>query len=681
MTRRRRFGRAVIGAETSAPQATPRPAVNLFLSYRRDDSSGYVRALYDQLVQYFGDEKVFRDIDSILPGMDYMDAVDRVLATCDAVLVVIGPRWLSSSGPDGTRRLDDPEDLLRLEVEAALSGTQRVFPVLVEGAVMPRANELPPSLSRLARRQAVELSDRRWSRDVIDLIGVLNRIEDKESPSVSSAPEPQFAGSDHDLPFPHASPAGAIQPQPDAMGGSDDFEAPKSANTDQDRDAVGTSTASGTSNRPDPPELDDETKLHVERSPNTSPDGLISPKHVAGIRDTTAKEYIASSDVLPDSPLPSPYNQARGGRSVAALGSRDDLAAQVDAIRPRPKRHLHKVAIAIGGLILMASAISLFVVLKSPSQLTQLTSAARKDGWSVPHPIPGSVAGLTSISCTSSTFCAGAASIDGASFIFNGTKWTSYKIPTELVSCSAIQICVGLGGNYDQASSYNGSLWLSAGTVDWASQSTDRGGSLSCAYTFFCVATIFSGYYATFSGGSWSAPAPVGRLSAGTGIVQVSCASSTFCEAVDNAGYSRIYNGTGWSENQPVGGDLNGPSGGWSISCVSSSYCGAINVVQGWWSTFNGSRWSNSEYLNIMPDSSGLGLSSPEVGSLSCTSSDFCVAAYSNGLAYTYDGRRWSRPVLIAHPPSTDPLGVQDLSCAKDRSCTAIDGNDVIYKS
>src|SRR5262249_13832608 len=91
------------------------------------------------------------------------------------VLIVIGPRWLSTTDSAGGRRLDDPNDLVRLEVEAALSGMHRVFPLTVEGAEMPRAAELPGSLAKLTRRNAIDLSEKHWHQDVSDLISAIER--------------------------------------------------------------------------------------------------------------------------------------------------------------------------------------------------------------------------------------------------------------------------------------------------------------------------------------------------------------------------------------------------------------------------------------------------------------------------------------------------------------------------
>ena len=141
----------------------------IFISYRRDDSQAWAGRLYDALRRTFGPSRVFRDIDTLEAGVDYAEAIEQWLAKSEVVLVVIGPRWLTAADPNGRRRLDDPDDLTRLEVAAALRRGIRVVPVLVGGAAMPSGEELPEELRGLARRHAHEISDRRWDYDLEQL--------------------------------------------------------------------------------------------------------------------------------------------------------------------------------------------------------------------------------------------------------------------------------------------------------------------------------------------------------------------------------------------------------------------------------------------------------------------------------------------------------------------------------
>jgi formylglycine-generating enzyme required for sulfatase activity len=148
----------------------------IFISYRRDDSQAWAGRLYDALRRTFGPTRVFRDIDTLEAGVDYAEAIEQWLAKSDVVLVVIGPRWLTAADPNGRRRLDDPDDLTRLEVAAALRRGIRVVSVLVGGAAMPSGEELPDDLRALARRHAHEISDRRWDYDLEQLTAVLRRL-------------------------------------------------------------------------------------------------------------------------------------------------------------------------------------------------------------------------------------------------------------------------------------------------------------------------------------------------------------------------------------------------------------------------------------------------------------------------------------------------------------------------
>jgi TIR domain len=143
----------------------------VFVSYRRDDAAYPAGWLVDRLVGRFGVDRVFRDVDSIQPGDDFVEDIMTAVGSCAVLLAVIGVRWLAVTGEDGRRRIDDPEDFVRLEIEAALARNVRVIPVLVDGARMPSAADLPASLQGLARRQALELSPANF--DTSRLLAVL----------------------------------------------------------------------------------------------------------------------------------------------------------------------------------------------------------------------------------------------------------------------------------------------------------------------------------------------------------------------------------------------------------------------------------------------------------------------------------------------------------------------------
>lgn len=146
----------------------------IFMSYRREDTDYPAAWLYERLVHHFSGNEVFKDIDSIELGADFVDVITTAVESCEVLLALIGNRWLTADR-DGRRRLDDPNDFVRVEIEAALTRNVRVIPVLVEGARMPRADELPASLAMLARRQALELSPSRFDLDTQRLLRLLER--------------------------------------------------------------------------------------------------------------------------------------------------------------------------------------------------------------------------------------------------------------------------------------------------------------------------------------------------------------------------------------------------------------------------------------------------------------------------------------------------------------------------
>jgi hypothetical protein len=145
----------------------------LFISYRRGDTRWLAGRLSDSLAAYFGDRRVFRDVEGIEGGADFGDVIERTLADTGAQIVLIGRDWLDARDEQGRRRLDDPEDWVAREIIAALKGGVRLYPVLVEDTPMPRADELPAALRGLVRFNAVTLSDARWDADVARLARIV----------------------------------------------------------------------------------------------------------------------------------------------------------------------------------------------------------------------------------------------------------------------------------------------------------------------------------------------------------------------------------------------------------------------------------------------------------------------------------------------------------------------------
>jgi hypothetical protein len=147
----------------------------VFISYRREDSPGHAGRIFDCLRTRLGSDVVFMDVHAIEAGVDFGEAIDNAVGSCDALLAVIGPGWVSAAVRDG-RRLDDPLDFVRLEIVGALKRDIRVVPVLVDNAEMPIADDLPDELKLLTRRNALVLRDSRWDTDIDELVRIVERL-------------------------------------------------------------------------------------------------------------------------------------------------------------------------------------------------------------------------------------------------------------------------------------------------------------------------------------------------------------------------------------------------------------------------------------------------------------------------------------------------------------------------
>ena len=148
----------------------------IFVSYRRHESSHLAGRLYDRLADRFGENQVFIDVDAIGPGVDFAEEIFRAVAACQVFLAIVGPTWLTVTDERGRRRLDDRDDIVRLEVETALARGLWVIPILTEGAVMPAPHDLPQSLADLARRNALTIRHESFRSDVGRLIKAIERV-------------------------------------------------------------------------------------------------------------------------------------------------------------------------------------------------------------------------------------------------------------------------------------------------------------------------------------------------------------------------------------------------------------------------------------------------------------------------------------------------------------------------
>ena len=160
----------------------------IFISYRREDNAGVTGRIYDRLVQKFGETAIFKDIDSIPLGVNFRQHIDAIVQECDVVLVVIGDRWAGESRKPVRRRIDNPEDIVRIEIESALNRNIRVIPLLIQGVTMPSEASLPESLKGLAVRHGITIgNDPHFHSDMERLIRDLGlyfdslACDDKES--------------------------------------------------------------------------------------------------------------------------------------------------------------------------------------------------------------------------------------------------------------------------------------------------------------------------------------------------------------------------------------------------------------------------------------------------------------------------------------------------------------------
>ena len=163
----------------------------IFINYRREETAGEARALFDELNRILGPGAVFMDVEGIAPGVDFREVLQSKLASVDMMLVLIGRGWLELRDAEGLRRLDDAEDFVRAEIRTAIERKIPVTPVLLQGTVMPRERDLPADIRSLAFRNGFEIRHTRWVSDVRDLIQGLGLTP--RSPPAAAPTDPQLA--------------------------------------------------------------------------------------------------------------------------------------------------------------------------------------------------------------------------------------------------------------------------------------------------------------------------------------------------------------------------------------------------------------------------------------------------------------------------------------------------------
>lgn len=168
-------GRELIPAPPLANASIQEAKGRVFISYRRAEASHIAGRLYDWLTRKIGDQQVFMDVDSIELGVDFAEVVVGAIERCSILLAVIGHQWEAVVDKDGKQRLSRPDDLVRLEIETAIKRGIRIIPLLIDRAEMPNAQDLPPTMSALARRNALTIRHETFKEDMGRLLRAIER--------------------------------------------------------------------------------------------------------------------------------------------------------------------------------------------------------------------------------------------------------------------------------------------------------------------------------------------------------------------------------------------------------------------------------------------------------------------------------------------------------------------------
>jgi formylglycine-generating enzyme required for sulfatase activity len=181
-------------------ESPTKPLLRIFISYRRTNSSNHAGRLFSELCNHFDEKQIFFDVEKINPGEDFVQVLEAALSSCGVLIALIDESWPTIEDENGRRRLDDPEDYVRIEIATALRRKITVIPVLLGSARMPSPRQLPPNLKLLSRRQALELSDRQYYRkhDVELLVRSINQALIQHSDALEKEQARQQKGADQD---------------------------------------------------------------------------------------------------------------------------------------------------------------------------------------------------------------------------------------------------------------------------------------------------------------------------------------------------------------------------------------------------------------------------------------------------------------------------------------------------
>jgi hypothetical protein len=173
-------------------------AAKVFISYRRDDSAGHAGRVHDRLEREFGSDLLFMDVDAIPLGVNFIKVLREEVVKCDVLLALIGPNWLDARDEEGNRRLDNPKDFLRIEIATALQRDISVIPILLGGARMPKADQLPKDLEELAVRNGLDIRHASFHGDMDKLVRGLKNLPGQVGASSSPRSLPEQRGENEE---------------------------------------------------------------------------------------------------------------------------------------------------------------------------------------------------------------------------------------------------------------------------------------------------------------------------------------------------------------------------------------------------------------------------------------------------------------------------------------------------
>ena len=169
----------------------------IFISYRRDDEAGTAGRLYDHLIRVakIPRERIFKDVDNIVPGTNFVQKLNSEIASCELMIAILGRRWVGAANEDGSPRLHDINDLVRIEIETALTRSIPLIPLLIDGARWPRPEQLPTSLHLLCQQQGIEVANANFDADIAHLVKAIewHQTVARAKPKNSQPPQSRYS--------------------------------------------------------------------------------------------------------------------------------------------------------------------------------------------------------------------------------------------------------------------------------------------------------------------------------------------------------------------------------------------------------------------------------------------------------------------------------------------------------